>query len=110
MKLDRLILAAGVFGSAVAFAQDPATVNERRENQQDRIANGTQSGQLTAGETKNVEGQEANLNREVHDDRQADGGKLTQTERQQVNQQQNHLSNEIPSGQDQRQRLQVREQ
>ncbi len=33
--------------------------------------------------------------REVHDDRQADGGKLTQVEKQQVNQQQNHLSNEI---------------
>ncbi len=95
MKLNRLVLIAALLGCAVAFAQDPATVNQRRENQQDRIANGLQSGQLTAGETKNVEGQEANLNREIHDDRQADGGKLTQTEKQQVNQQQNHLSNEI---------------
>jgi hypothetical protein len=95
MKLDRLVLATGILGCAAAFAQDPATVNQRRENQQDRIANGIQSGQLTAGETKNLEGQEANLNREVRDDRQADGGKLTQGEKQQVNQQQNHLSNEI---------------
>lgn len=94
MKLDRLILAAGLC-CAVAFAQDPATANQRRENQQDRIANGIQSGQLTAGETKNVEGQEANLNREVHDDRQANGGTLTQAEKQQVNQQQNNLSNKI---------------
>lgn len=95
MKLDRLVLVGSFLGCAAAFGQDPATVNERRENQQDRIANGIQSGQLTAGETKNVEGQEANLNREIHDDRQADGGKLTQTEKQQVNQRQNNLSDKI---------------
>ena len=95
MRLKRLVFVAGFLGCAAVFAQDPATVNQRRDNQQDRIANGIQSGQLTSGETKNLEGQEANLNREVHDDRQADGGKLTQSEKQQVNQQQNHLSNEI---------------
>src|ERR1700678_2226453 len=95
MKLNQFVLAAGFLGCAAAFAQDPATVNQRRTDQQDRIGNGIQSGQLTAGETKNVEGQEANLNREIHDDRQADGGKLTQTEKQEVNQQQNNLSNKI---------------
>ena len=95
MKINRVIFVAGVFACVSAFAQDPATVNQRRENLQDRIANGIQSGQLTAGETKNLEGQEANLNREVRDDRQADGGKLTQAEKQQVNQQQNNLSNKI---------------
>jgi hypothetical protein len=95
MKINRLILVAGTFACVTAFAQDPVTVNQRRDDQQDRIANGIQSGQLTAGETKNLEGQEANLNREIHDDRQADGGKLTQAEKQQVNQQQNNLSNKI---------------
>jgi hypothetical protein len=95
MKLNRIVLIGGLLGCVAAFAQDPATVNQRRENQQDRIANGIQSGQLTAGETKNVEGQEANLNREIRDDRQADGGKLTSAEKQQVNQQQNRLSNNI---------------
>lgn len=73
----------------------PNSVNQRRENQQDRIANGVQSGQLTAGETRNLEGREANLNNEIKDDRQADGGKLTQAERQQVNRQQNRISNSI---------------
>ncbi len=94
MKLNRLVLIGGLFGAA-ALAQDPATVNQRRENQQDRVANGIQSGQLTAGETKNVEGGEANLNREIRDDRQANGGALTQAEKQQVNRQQNNLSNKI---------------
>jgi len=71
------------------------SVNDRRQDQQGRIANGVQSGQLTAGETKNLEGREANLNREIKDDRSADGGKLTTQERQQVNRQQNHLSKSI---------------
>lgn len=96
MKLYSGIAAAIFLTGTIAWAQsnDP-TVNQRRENQQDRIANGVQSGQLTAGETKTVEGQEANLNREIRDDRQADGGKLTQQEKQQVNNQQNRLSKEI---------------
>lgn len=95
MKLNRIVLIGGLLGCAAAFAQDPATVNGRRENQQDRVANGIQSGQLTAGETKHLEGQESNLNREIRDDRQADGGKLTSAEKQQVNRQQNNLSNKI---------------
>ena len=75
--------------------QNKDQVNDRRENQQDRIAQGVQSGQLTAGETKNLEGREANLNREIRDDRSANGGKLTAAERQQVNHQQNNLSKSI---------------
>jgi len=92
----KLIVTASFLLAASAFAQtDPATVHQRRENQQDRIANGVQSGQLTAGETKNLEGKESNLNREIRDDRQADGGKLTSQEKTQINSQQNHLSNQI---------------
>jgi hypothetical protein len=71
------------------------SVNGRRYNQQGRIANGISSGQLTAGETKNLEGREAGLNQEIRDDRQANGGRLTQQERQQVNRQQNNLSHSI---------------
>ena len=91
-------------GSAIAqqtqTTQTPAahrqgTVNDRRANQQQRIANGVQSGQLTAGETKNLESREANLNREIHNDRAANGGKLTPQEKQQVNHQQNNLSRSI---------------
>ncbi|MGD1091305.1 MAG: hypothetical protein ABSB35_04835 [Bryobacteraceae bacterium] len=89
--MKRIWIAGSILLATAAFAQ----VNDRREDQQDRIANGVQSGALTTGETKSLEGQEANLNREIHDDRQANGGTLTQQERQQVNGQQNHLSNEI---------------
>jgi hypothetical protein len=88
----KLIVAATFILTLTTTAQ---TVHDRKENQQDRIANGIQSGQLTAGETKSIESREANLNREIHDDRQANGGKLTDAERQQVNRQQNRLSDRI---------------
>jgi hypothetical protein len=71
------------------------SVNGRRYNQQGRIANGVSSGQLTAGETKNLENRQAGLNKEIHNDRAANGGKLTPQERGQVNQQQNNLSKSI---------------
>lgn len=71
------------------------SVNGRRYNQQGRIANGVSSGQLTAGETKNLEGREAGLNKEIHNDRSANGGTLTPQERQQVNGQQNNFSKSI---------------
>ncbi len=71
------------------------SVNGRRYNQQGRIANGISSGQLTPHETKNLEGREANLNGEIHNDRAANGGTLTPQERQQVNHQQNNLSHSI---------------
>jgi hypothetical protein len=76
--------------------QDPKSkVGQRAENQQDRIANGMKSGTLSAAQSSNLEKQETNLNQEVKADRQANGGKLTQQEKNQVNHQQNHLSNQI---------------
>jgi hypothetical protein len=96
---------AALLGIAIAAvpsaAQDPqappppGTYQAREENQQDRIANGVQSGQLTAGETKSLEGQEAGLNAQARADRAGDDGHLTAGERSQLNGEQNHLSNEI---------------
>ncbi|MFN7997963.1 MAG: hypothetical protein U0Q18_30365 [Bryobacteraceae bacterium] len=84
------LLAAGTM--AVSNAQ---TVNERRENQQDRIAQGVKSGQLTPHETAKVERQEGRINRQVRRDRAANGGKLTPAERHKVNRELNHTSREI---------------
>jgi hypothetical protein len=74
---------------------NPPTVQQRKENQQDRIANGIQSGQLTAGETKNLETKEAGLNKEEKNMRSADSGKLTSADRSKLQNQQNNLSNKI---------------
>jgi hypothetical protein len=102
-RLSMLPAAVLLLGT-VAAAQDPAssstpsqppTIQQRKENQQDRIANGVQSGQLTAGETSNLESKEAAINGETRADRAANGGKLTGAEKQQINQQQNKLSNQI---------------
>jgi hypothetical protein len=78
-------------------SSDPATIGQRKENQQDRIAQGVKSGQLTPGETTSLEDKEAGLNHEISADRAADGGKLTPAEKTQINGQQNKLSNQVYS-------------
>jgi hypothetical protein len=70
-------------------------IAQRKENQQDRIAQGVASGQLTAGETARLEGKESALNQETRDMRSLDGGKLTTGDKAVVNQQQNRLSGDI---------------
>ncbi|MGC9158139.1 MAG: hypothetical protein ACP5FH_04040 [Terracidiphilus sp.] len=94
--------AASFVASCPVFAQQsqpspaqPGPVSVRRNDQQQRIANGVQSGQLTAGETKNLESREAGLNREVRADRAASGGTLTAQQQQQIHRQQNNLSRSI---------------
>jgi len=81
-------------GTTTSTQKQP-TIAERKENQQDRIANGVKSGQLTAGETSNLESKEAAINGETRADRAANGGKLTPAEKQQINQQQNQVSKQI---------------
>ena len=67
----------------------------RKENQQDRIAQGVKSGQLTAGETARLETKESRVNKEIRADRAANGGKLTGGEKALVNRQQNKMSKAI---------------
>jgi hypothetical protein len=76
-------------------AKPKATIAQRKENQQDRIAQGVKSGQLTAGETSKLETKEAAINSETKADRAANGGKLTTAEKKQINGQQNQLSKQI---------------
>ena len=100
MQARVLMLTAVVAGlmlpvAAQTVAPPPGTIHERKENQQDRIAQGVKSGQLTAGETAHLENREAKINKEVHNDRVANGGKLTAAERRQVNRQQNRTSRAI---------------
>ena len=70
-------------------------VGKRQENQQDRIANGIQSGKLNARQAANLEKGESAINQEVRTDRKLNGGKLTATEKKQVNQRQNQMSGKI---------------
>jgi hypothetical protein len=72
-----------------------ASVNQRANTQQQRIGQGVGSGQMTAGETHNVEGREASINHQAANDRAANGGRLTGQEHQQINQRQNNVSQSI---------------
>jgi hypothetical protein len=106
MHTTKLILSAAAlltFSVPAALAQSttsttdpkPGEIQQRKENQQDRIAQGVQSGQLTAGETKNLETKEAGLNKEERAMRSEDNGHLTAADRAKLNHQQNRLSNQI---------------
>lgn len=91
-------MAQSVPATAVPAPTPPiqkSIINQRRENQQDRIAQLINSGQLTAGEAAKLETKEPAINGEVRADRQANGGKLTPAERAQVNRQLNRTSNQI---------------
>jgi len=76
-------------------ANPTSEVGKHAENQQDRIANGVRSGQLTTGEAARLENREAKINQEVRADRAANGGQLTAAERAKVNNQQKRLSGSI---------------
>lgn len=99
MNYRNVLLAGALAVLAVpAFSQtdNPApVVNQRKENQQDRIANGVQSGQLTAGETKNLEKKEAGLNAEENRMEKRDDGNLTGADKARLTRQQNRMSNQI---------------
>ena len=89
--------------SNAAFAAHPGDaqlarqpmVNQREGNQDQRIANGLRSGQMTSGEAARAEQRQSNIDQQVRNDRQANGGYLTQGERNQVNREQNNTSRQI---------------
>jgi len=92
MKRTTMILTAAMLIAPAAFA---ARVDRRQENQQDRIAQGINSGSLNAAEAAKLEKQEARLQYEKHDMREDNGGHLTPKEKVKLNKQQNVLSREI---------------
>ena len=96
MKTTLITVLTGVLlSSSIALAGDEPKVTRRAENQQQRIAQGVHSGQLTAHETANLERKESAIHQEVKTDRTLNGGKLTNGEKHAVNRQQNHVSNQI---------------
>lgn len=72
-----------------------ASIEQRKDNQQQRIGNGVENGSLTAKEAGKLETQEKGLNTEERGMRQEDGGKLTSADKATLNGQQNQLSKEI---------------
>lgn len=74
----------------------PAGVaGQREQSQQDRIAQGMASGQLTPAEGAKLENREAKINNEVNDMKAANGGKLSAEDKAKVNRQQRRTSRAI---------------
>jgi Ni/Co efflux regulator RcnB len=95
MKLSMFATALFALSGIVAMAQNSATIQQRKYDQQARIAQGVHSGQLTRGETRNLRAREVSINREEHDMRRADNGRLTHGDRVELNRRQNRVSRSI---------------
>ncbi len=94
-KMILTIAAAGLLLGVTGIASADEKIHGRKENQQDRIANGVKNGSLTPRETAHLEHREANLNKEIRTERKQNGGNLTNNEKAQVNRQQNRISRSI---------------
>ena len=70
-------------------------INQREQNQQDRIANGVKSGQLTPGETQRLERGEQRLENNEKKDMAKDNGHLTKQDQRKLNREANHMSKRI---------------
>jgi hypothetical protein len=109
MKVNRsnliLLATAAALCAPLAVAQDATsttttttakpkyTVNQRKENQQQRIGEGVENGSLTAAEAAKLEHKETNLNKEEKA-MKADGN-FTPAERAKLQHQENKLSKDI---------------
>ena len=71
------------------------TPNARMAEQQQRLGQGIEHGQISPRQGANLEHREQNIHQQVHNDRQANGGHLTQQEHKQVNREQNRASERI---------------
>jgi hypothetical protein len=69
--------------------------NMREGNQDQRIANGLRSGQMTSGEAARADRTQSRIDQQVYNDRAANGGRLTGQERQQIGREQNAASRQI---------------
>ncbi len=72
-----------------------AEVNRREKIQQERIANGIESGKMSPEEAAKVEHQEASIKRQEAREVKANGGTLTKRQQRRLNREENRTSKEI---------------
>ncbi|GLQ46409.1 hypothetical protein GCM10007862_14600 [Dyella lipolytica] len=95
-----VIGAALASGSAMAQTDVPGhprvnEVNNRLENQQDRINNGLKNGTMTQGQAARDETRDANIARRESVDEAKHGGHLTKQEQRNLNRSENRNSRKI---------------
>jgi hypothetical protein len=90
------LAAAGMLGLATAAAHaDPGPIQQRIDNQQQRINNGVDTGALTHHEATRDESADARLEADRNRDLADHGGHLTAAERANLNRRLNHSSQHI---------------
>jgi hypothetical protein len=90
------VLAPAALAQTPTPAPDPhATINQRLENQGDRIQAGVKDDQLTKGQATHLKADDAAIHAEEKVDRHANDGKLTPAEQRQLNRQLNRNSRQI---------------
>ncbi len=84
-------------GPSVADPGHPRVnqVNGREDRQQQRIANGVQSGKLNSRQTANLEKRETSVQNREQRDMAKNNGHLTKAEQRGINRQQNRISKSI---------------
>jgi hypothetical protein len=70
-------------------------VNQREENQQQRIGQGVGSGKLNSQQTANLENRETSVQNREQKDMAKNNGHLTKSEQRGINRQQNRISKSI---------------
>lgn len=70
-------------------------VNQREQNQQNRVANGLKNGSMSAKQASNVEKREASVQQREKNDMAKHNGHLTKAEQNGINRQQNRVSKTI---------------
>lgn len=95
MKSAMFAVALGAVSFA-AVAQNTApspVIDQRKNNQQQRIGNGVENGSLTAGEASRLEKKDTRINAE--ENRMKSDGNFTAKERARIRNQQSHVSKQI---------------
>ena len=92
--MNRILLGAAGLVSIISTA-NAAEVLNREHRQQQRIAQGVGSGQLTARETGHLERREAAIDASRRADLRAHGGHLTAAEHANLNARENSVSTQI---------------
>lgn len=108
MKVSLLGVGLLALTSTIGFAQTglvkaqpapaqrhAATISQRRENQQKRIAKGVKTGHINARKAVKLERREASIGRQAHMMRAANHGRLTRRNRARLNHRLNRSSRAI---------------
>lgn len=94
------LLASSMLSGAASAQDVPGhprvnEVDQRLENQQQRIDNGVKDGQMSQGEAARDEKRDAKVERQLSRDEAKNGGHITKAEQRHMNRELNHDSHKI---------------